>query len=87
MKTVKTFKYLGSLFDEKMKEDVARIQKTTETAEDRKHWHVMIQAHTWKGENLKRIRIKHVRKSECVSLLMTIHGTWSCDNPKLLSPA
>ena len=29
-----------------MKEDMARNQMTTETAEDRTHWHVMIQSGT-----------------------------------------
>ena len=89
VKTVKTFKYLGSLFDAKMKEDVARTQKRTETAEERKHWHVIIHAGTRCGTARikKRIHIKHVRKTECVNLLMTIHDTWSCDNPKLLRPA
>ena len=29
-----------------MKDDMARNQMTTEMAEDRKHWHVMIQAGT-----------------------------------------
>ena len=37
-----------------MKEDMARNQMTTEMAEDRKHWHVMIQAGTLRSVEAER---------------------------------
>ena len=37
-----------------MKEDMARNQMTTEMAEDRKHWHVMIQAGTLRSVEADR---------------------------------
>ena len=36
------------------KEDMARNQTTTEMAEDRKHWHVMIQAGTLRSVEADR---------------------------------
>ena len=39
-------KYKYILCRAKVKEDMARNQMTTEMADDRKHWHVMIQAGT-----------------------------------------
>ena len=37
-----------------VKEDMARNQMTTEIAEDRKHWHVMIQAGTRRSIEVER---------------------------------
>ena len=37
-----------------VKEDMARNQMTTEMAEDRKHWHVMIQAGTLRSVEADR---------------------------------
>ena len=37
-----------------VKEDIARSQTTTEMVEDRKHWHVMIQAGTLRSVEAER---------------------------------
>ena len=47
-----------------MKEDMARNQMMTEMAEDRKHWHVMIQAGTLQSvEADRRESEKNVKRS------------------------
>ncbi len=42
-----------------VKEDIARNQMTTEMAEDRKHWHVMIQSGTLRSVGDRRMGEKH----------------------------
>ena len=46
-----------------VKEDMARNPMTTEMAEDRKHWHVMIQAGTLRSIEAERLERKSIQQN------------------------